>query len=331
MILPSLWLTILVLFSACTAPASEMQVAADGHQEEEHAHAGLPELSPVSLGEDEKLRVVATTSILADVVKNVGGVPILLTTLLPLGADPHSYNATPEDLRKLSDAHVVFMVGEGVEESMLSVLANREGSSALIAVNTGIDLLTADEEAQSEDAHDHHGSDPHTWMAVPNVIHWTEIIAQSLRTLDPANAETYTTNAATYTAELEMLDAEIQTAAAALPTESRKLVTDHESFGHFAARYGFTIIGSVIPSLSTLSSPTAQEVAALQQQIMEEGVEVIFVGSTTNPDLAEQIATDLGIRLVPLYAESLSAADGPAPTYIELMRYDIAAIVGAAR
>jgi ABC-type Zn uptake system ZnuABC Zn-binding protein ZnuA len=87
----------------------------------------------------------------------------------------------------------------------------------------------------------------------------------------------------------------------------------------------------VIPSISTLSSPAAQELAALQQQITEEGVKAIFVGSTTNPDLAEQIANDLGIRVVPLYAESLSAADGPAPTYIEFMRYDIDAIVVAAR
>jgi ABC-type Zn uptake system ZnuABC Zn-binding protein ZnuA len=306
--------------------------AANGHQEEEHAHEGLPELSFVTLGEGEKLRVVATTTILGDVVKNVGGIQIELTTLLTVGTDPHSYNATPEDLRTFSAAHIVFMVGEGVEESMMSLLENREGGSALVAVNTGLDLLkVADEHTPSEGEHDHHGGDPHTWTAVPNVIHWVEIIEQSLRALDPANAETYAANAATYTAELKTLDAEIESAAATIPTERRKLVTDHESFGHFAARYGFRVIGSVIPSISTLSSPSAQELAALQQQITAEGVTAIFVGTTTNPDLAEQIASDLGIRVVPLYAESLSAADGPASTYVDFMRYNINAIVEATR
>jgi ABC-type Zn uptake system ZnuABC Zn-binding protein ZnuA len=322
-----------------TAEVSAQDDEAD-RAEQDH---NLPHLAPVTLADGEKLRVVATTNILGDVVRNVGGDHIELTTLLPVGADPHSYNATPADLRTLSDAHVIFIVGEGIEESLAAVLENREGESALIAVNTGIDLLEmgehddhedehADEHAEThaEDEEDHHHDlDPHTWTAVPSVMHWVEIIEHVLGELDPANAEMYEGNAAAYLAELEALDAEIEGAVAAIPAEKRKLVTDHDTFGYFAARYGFEVIGSVIPSFSTLAAPSAQELAALQQQIEAEGVQAIFVGSTVNPNLAGQIANDLGIQVVPLYADSLSEPEGPAPTYIDMMRYNVTAIVGA--
>jgi ABC-type Zn uptake system ZnuABC Zn-binding protein ZnuA len=162
---------------------------------------------------------------------------------------------------------------------------------------------------------------------VANVIHWVKTIEQSLSTLDPANATAYQAAATAYTNELAALDAEIQTAVSAIPIENRKLVTDHESFGYFAAHYGFEVVGSVIPSFSTLAAPSAQQLAALQDQVAAEGVKAIFVGSTVNGDLAEQIAADLGVQVVPLYADSLSAPDGPAATYLDLMRYNMNAIV----
>lgn len=315
----------------------------EGDEHTEHDQP-LPALAPVALVDGEKLRVVATTNILADVVRSVGGDRIELAALLPVGADPHSYNATPADLRTLSNAHVVFVVGEGIEESLLAVLENREGGSALLAVNTGIDLMEmaehvdahadehADEheetDAEAEEHHDH-DLDPHTWTAVPNVMHWVEIIEHALGELDPANVEGYESAAAAYLAELEALDNEIAAAVAAIPVENRKLVTDHETFGYFAVRYGFEVIGAVIPSFSTLAAPSAQELAALQRQIETVGVKAIFVGSTVNPGLASQIASDLGVQVVPLYADSLSDPTGPAPTYIDLMRYNVTAIVAA--
>ncbi|MCL4860506.1 MAG: zinc ABC transporter substrate-binding protein [Caldilineaceae bacterium] len=343
---------------ACAAPipvalpaadlAQAPQPASAAHADHGHEGAELRQLAPTALAEDEKLRVVATTNILADVVRSVGGDQIELTSLLPVGADPHSYNATPADLRLLSDAHVVFIVGEGIEESLLAVLENREGGSALITVNTGIDLMEMHDEAEAHpddhedehaeeheethaeaEAHHHHDLDPHTWTAVPNVIHWVEIIEHALGELDPANAEVYESAATAYLAELEALDNEIAAAVAAIPVENRKLVTDHETFGYFAARYGFEVIGSVIPSFSTLAAPSAQELAALQRQIEAEGVKAIFVGSTVNPSLAGQIADDVGVQVVPLYADSLSDPTGPAPTYIDMMRYNVTAIVAA--
>lgn len=346
-----LWLIIPLVLSGCVAPVTSPSAAAatatpEIHREQENHSAEVPILNPVNLAADEKLRVVATTNILADVVRNVGSDQIELATLLPVGTDPHSYNATPADLRLLSDAHVVFIVGEGIEESLLAVIENREGEGALIAVNSGIILMEMEEhdeaeahtdehEDEYEETHDeaedhhHHALDPHTWTAVPNVMHWVEIIEHALGELDPANAEAYESNAAVYLAELEALDAEIEAAVAAIPAENRKLVTDHETFGYFAARYGFEVIGSVIPSFSTLAAPSAQELAALQQQIEAEGVKAIFVGSTVNPSLAGQIANDVGVQVVPLYADSLSDPTGPAPTYIDMMRYNVTAIVAA--
>jgi manganese/iron transport system substrate-binding protein len=161
------------------------------------------------------------------------------------------------------------------------------------------------------------------------VMHWVEIIEHALSELDPANTEAYESSAIAYLAELEALDNEIAAAVAAIPVENRKLVTDHETFGYFAARYGFEVIGAVIPSFSTLAAPSAQELAALQRQIEAEGVQAIFVGSTVNPSLSGQIAGDVDVEVVPLYADSLSEPSGPAPTYIDMMRHNVTAIVEA--
>lgn len=186
--------------------------------------------------------------------------------------------------------------------------------------------------AEAGDEHEHHhhsGADPHTWFSVHAVEQWVTNIEQVLSTLDPANAATYTANADAYRADLTALASELDTMVAALPVEQRKLVTDHEALGYFADAYDFTIIGAVIPSLSTMAAPSASELAALQDQIEAEGVRAIFVGITVNPALAEQLAADTGASVAILYTESLSAADGPAATYLDFMRYNMQTIVAA--
>lgn len=331
-----LWLTlVLFLLSACAVPATAPAIPAkehpEGHDAETHI-ATLPKLTPVPLGSGEKLRVVTTLNLLGDVVRQVGGEHIELTALLPVGADPHSYAATPADLRTLTTAHVIFMVGGGLEEALEPVLTGAEEHAGLVPVNAGLDLLALREEtAAEEDDHDHAGGDPHTWTSVRNVQHWVENIEHVLSALDPANAAAYQAAAAAYGGELTKLQAEIVAALAAIPADQRKLVTDHAVFGYFAAHYDFTVVGSVVPGLSTLAAPSAQEVAALQDQIQAEGVKAIFVGNTVNPGVAEQLANDLGIRVAPLYTESLSASNGPAPTYLDFMRYNVQVIVTALR
>lgn len=324
--------------------------AADEHAEDEHAEGvvHVDDLAAVALGADEKLQVVATTNIVADVVAQVGGDAIELTALVPAGADPHSYQPRPADLRTLDDAHVLFINGYGLEEAMASIFESLE-TTAVVAVNEEVTLRefadtdhdshehgdqehgddehsdtehSGEEHAGEADEHEHGSIDPHTWMAVPSVQSWVNTIERALATLDPARAEQYAANAAAYRAELDALDAEIRAELDTIPAERRKLVTDHASFGYFADAYDFETIGAVIPGLSTLATPSAQQLAALQDQLSDAGVPAIFVGTTVNPQLAERLATDLGIRVVPIYTGSLSDADGPAASYLEFMRYN---------
>ncbi|MBW7882028.1 MAG: zinc ABC transporter substrate-binding protein [Caldilineaceae bacterium] len=286
-----------------------------------------PALTPVTLQDGEKLRVVATTNVVADIVRQVGGDDIELVSLLPPGADPHSYQATPDDLRRLNQAHVIFINGLRLEEAMVSILENLDQPVPIVSVNRTVTPRVLDEGVAG--ARDHGNADPHTWMDVGNVVQWVATIAETLTGLDPAHGSTYTAAAASYQETLAALDSEIRTAMAAIPAGQRKLVSDHDSLGYFANAYGLEIIGTVVPSLSTMASPSAQELAALQRQIEQEKARAILVESTVNPNLAQQLAQDTGARVVVIYSGSLSDAQGPAPTYVEMMRYDAQAIARA--
>ena len=297
-----------------------------------------PELRPVALDAGEKLRVVATTGIVADVVRNVGGDAIDLAQLMPAGADPHSYTPTPQDLRTLNDAHVVFMNGLGLEEALLPVLENLDRPIPLVSVNAGTETLQLasgheelEDEHEGEDERDHGGVDPHTWFSVPIVMMWADNITAALGELDPMRSEAYLAGAASYKEQLEELDAELRMQIDALPEENRKLVIDHVALAYLAGEYGFTEVGAIVPSLSTLAAASAQELAALQEAMQAEGVKAVFVSTTVNAQTAEQMAGDLGIPVVKIFTGSLSDRDGPASTYIDLMRYDVARIVEALR
>lgn len=309
--------------------------------------------------EDEKaLTAVATTNMIADVVGRVGGDMVVVTGLIPTGADPHSFTPTPRDLAGIAEADVVFVNGLGLEEAMTPMLDNVQGELPIVTVNQGLDPLAVDDDDADHDedghgdegheadehgaeahetdehgaeahGHDHHGDDPHTWFDIDNVMHWVEVIEQTLSELDPDHAALYAENSAAYLAELDALAAELDALLAQLPADQRKLVTDHDSLGYFAHRYDFRIIGTVVPALSTLATPSAQQLAALQDQIATEQVQALFVGSTVNPDLAAQLAEDMGVPVVVIYTGSLSDEDGPAGTYLDFMRYNVAAIVEA--
>lgn len=149
-----------------------------------------------------------------------------------------------------------------------------------------------------------------------------------MSTLDPDNASTYQANAAAYLEKLAALEIELESLMASLPVEKRKLVTDHEALGYLAA-YDLNIVGTVIPSLSTMASPSGRDLAALQDQIEAEDVSAIFVGVSTNAGVATQIAQDSGVKVVPIYVETLSEADGPASTYLDFMRHTVTQIVEA--
>lgn len=277
------------------------------------------------------LPVVATTSILGDVVAEVGGEHIALTVLMPPGTDPHAFEATPRDLAALDAAALVFANGLGLEESIASLLHDVEERGVLVSASAGAATIEFGEhEHEGEDQeHEHEDADPHVWMDPRNVIVWVDNIAAALAAADPQHAAQYRANAQAYTAELEELDAWIEGELATLPTNQRQLVTDHEALNYFAARYGFEIIGALVPGYSTLSEPSAGELAELERAIKQYDVPAIFVGASVNPALAQRVAADTGVMLVPLYAESLSEPGGPAPTYLEMMRYNAASILDA--
>jgi len=276
------------------------------------------------------LNVVASTTLVGDVVKRVGGDHISLNVLLPVSADPHTFEPRPQDVAALSDARLVFINGLRLEESLQPVLeANIKGS--LVEVSDGIEALPFQSELEHKGdqtaGEAHSAGDPHTWMDPNNVIVWTQNIATALSEADPANAQAYQANADAYIAELRSLDAWIRQQVEQVPAERRKLVSDHSVFGYFADEYGFDQVGLIVASFSTGAAPSAQELAALEDEIRQQAVPAIFVGTTVNPALSEQVARDTGARLIPIYTGSLGEVGGEADSYIKFMRYNVNAIV----
>lgn len=281
--------------------------------------------APASSLADGSLTVVATTSIIGDVARQVGGAYVNVSVLLPLGADPHAYEPRPQDVVALTDADLVLVNGLDLEETLSSLLENAQ---TIVTVSDGIQALPF---AGEHDGEQEGGLDPHVWQDPNNVIVWARNIADAFTKADPAHAQEYASNAEAYIAELTALDAWIIGQVAQVPESNRKIVTDHTAFAYFAVRYGFEQIGAVIPSISTGASSSAKELAALEDAIRSSGVKAIFVGSTVNPDLSRRVADDTGTQLVTLHTGSLSGPNGGAESYLAFMRYNVNAIVEALR
>lgn len=297
------------LLAGCTAPAAQPP------------QAGKP------------LNVIATTTIVGDVINNLGGQAIHLETLLPTGADPHTFQPTPQDAAKLANADVIFANGAGLEVFMERLLQNSGSQARLVDLSAGISLLTsADEHAAEEHSADpeaHAEGDPHVWTDPNNVIVWVQNAEKALREMDPANASLYQANAEKYRQSLLELDAWIRQQVEQIPPANRKLVMDHQTFGYFARRYGFESVGAIIPGFSTQAEPSAQDLAALQDTLRRQGIRAIFVDAAANPTLAQRLAHDTGIQVVLVYSGSLSAPGEAAGTYIKFIQYNTNAILDA--
>lgn len=294
----------------------------------------LPKLEAVGLAAGEKLRVVATTGLVGDVVANVAGDTIELTTLMAPGQDPHGFQPTPRDLAAVERAHVVFINGFHLEEGLESTIdAASSRGRPVVAISAGIRPRGTGEvhEGSTPQAagtdHAHVAGDPHVWFDPANVKIWAQNVATSLSALDPAHAAAYQANAAAYAGQLDELDAFIRAQVARIPAERRKLVTDHDAFGYFADRYGFRVIGAVIPALSTTAEPSAGDLADLITKIRAERVPAVFIGSQANARLPELVAAETGARVLRLYTGELGPAGSGAETYIGMMRVDVERIV----
>lgn len=456
-------------------------------------------LAACGLATEEKdnkptLRVLAVQNFLADIAQNVAGERVEVETLIPIGLDPHAFEPTPQDVRKIAESDVLILNGAGLEEWIEKTLENAGGERLVIEASAGlamrepgdnepshehaheddhsveshskmvceqlegkqaeeeieaganassaaelhhegehaedehghereiitIKLIRQDDgtyagfvifEAEAEEgyaftsatgniqiadangaalevkqeleiecggmtqgyiykltpgeyivelsrfasenalfsagpvhAHDHehageehahehehhHEGDPHFWFDPTLVVKYVENIRDGLVAADPDGKDTYTANAAAYIAELNELDAWIKTQVEQIPAERRLMVTDHHTFGYFADRYGFTIIGALVPSFSTGASPSAQELAELINQVKDIGAPAIFLESSSSPQLARQVAAETGAKVVTdLYTHSITEPGGKAPTYIDMMKHNVTLIVEA--
>ena len=274
-----------------------------------------------------QLQVVATTNIVADVVRQVGGDLIDVEVLLPEGTDPHSFDPTPQDIARVADADIIFANGAGLEAFIAHLLESAEATERVVEVSEGITLLshpTADEQEPAE-----HAGDPHTWTDPNNVIIWVANIESALSKSDPSNQKIYEENAQSYISELEEIDLWIREEIAKIPVENRKIVTDHLLLGYYVQEYGLEQVGAIVAGYSSVAEPSAQELAEIEDAISTLGVPAIFVGNTVNANLAERIAEDTGVKIVYFYTGSLSAPDGEAGSYLDYLRYNTKAFVNA--
>lgn len=272
-------------------------------------------------------KVLATTSFLADIAQNVAGNRIKIDALLPIGVDPHGFEPTPSDVRKIADSTLLVINGAGFEEFLSELLKTAGGKRQIIEASAGLPSRTPTE---NEILDPDHQGDPHFWLDPNHVVQYVENIRAGLSQIDPAGAATYATNATAYIAQLKELDQWIVAQVKGLPTERRRIVTNHESFGYFADRYGFQIIGTIVPSVSTGAAPSAQQLAKLIDQIKKTQARAIFLETGANPQLAKQVAQETGVKVVvELYTHSVTESSGAAPTYIELMKQNVRVIVEA--
>lgn len=296
--------------------------------EDELTTLSLPEVDPADL-EGDRLRVVATTSVIGDVVSQVGREAIELTVLMEPGQDPHSFEPSAGDLTAAAEADVIFVNGWDLEEGLVADLENVAQSVPLVPIAANIRPLAFGEH-QDETESNHPSADPHTWLDPHLVRQWVENAEQVLAGLDPARAEEYAGNASACQAELEALIAYYDEKMTQIPPGRRKLVTNHDSLGYFAQAYDFEVVGTVVPAASTLAEPSASDLAELLEAMKTEGICTLFVETTANEQLAETVASELAgcenVQVVTLYTGALGPAGSGADSYLGMMRANIDAI-----
>ncbi|PWR23263.1 metal ABC transporter solute-binding protein, Zn/Mn family [Zavarzinia compransoris] len=304
-----------------------------------HALIALGLLTATPALGDQPLKVVASFSILGDIVANVGGDRIALTTLVGPDGDAHVFQPSPADAKAVAGADLVIVNGLGFE-GWIERLTEASGyKGPVVVASKGItprEMAGEDEGHEEHAGHDDHGDhdhdhgnvDPHAWQDIGNVLAYVDTIAAALEAADPADRDAYAANAAAYKAKLAALDARVKAAIGALPAERRKIITSHDAFGYFAAAYGLTVLAP--QGVSTESEASAKGVAQLIRQIKQEKAPAVFLENITDPRLIEQIAKETGARIGgTLYSDALSGATGPASTYIAMFEHNLAALAEA--
>lgn len=267
-----------------------------------------------------ELPVVATFSILGDLVKNVGGARISLTTLVGPDGDAHVYSATPADAKNVAEAKVVFTNGLGFE-GWIERLVKASGTKASVIVTTrGIKPRRMEGGRGQGPSHDE--TDPHAWQSVANVKVYVANIRDALSKADPAGKADYEANASAYLAKLDELEKDIRSAVGSIPATRRKVITSHNAFGYFQAAYGIDFIAP--QGVSTESEASARDVAHIIRQIKAQKIPAVFLENVSDPRLQRRIADETGAKIGgTLFSDALSGAQGPAATYIDMIRHNL--------
>jgi zinc/manganese transport system substrate-binding protein len=278
-------------------------------------------------GAENKLPVLASFSILGDIVSQVGGERIAVSTLVGPDQDAHVYQPSPDDIKKVAHARLIVVNGLGFEGWLdrLAHAANFKGD--IVVASQGIKAR----EMVDEDAHDHlEHADPHAWQDPVNIMTYTANIVTALSKLDPAGAALYKKNGDAYIAALKQLDNWAATQIAAIPAAKRKIITSHDAFHYFGARYKIEFIAP--QGMATDSEPSAREVAAMIRQMKQEHIKAVFIENMTSPKLLEQISREAGVEAGgKLYSDALSGPGGVASDYLSLMRYNVGQMLSGLR
>jgi len=267
----------------------------------------------------DRLNVVASFSILGDLVRNVGSDRVSVTTLVGPDGDAHVYVPTPADAKKIADARLVVVNGFGLEGWLPRLVKSAGGKASIVTATAGIAPLTLGSDA-----------DPHAWQSVVNAKIYVGNISDALVTADPASGQAFRANADAYLAKLDALDREVRASVAQIPESRRRVISTHSAFGYFAAAYGVEFIAPV--GVSTESEASARDIARIITQVRSAKIPAVFLENVSDPRLIRRISAETGAKVGgTLYSDSLTAEKGDAPTYIEMVRHNIKALTSALR
>lgn len=264
--------------------------------------------------------MVATTTQMQDLVRHVGGPHVHLVGVLKPNVDPHDFEPNPSTAIALAGAKLVVESGVGVDAWADQLVSDSVPGTPVLDVSRGLPLRTGDSSEPD--------GDPHWWHDPELFERAATAVGERLAAIDPAHARQYRANAARYVAQIKRMDAANMRLIATVPRAQRKLVTNHDAFGYFAAHYGITVVGSVLPSLSSVAQPSAEDIVALIHRIQAQHVRAIFTESSLNPKLEQQIASEAGVRVYAnLYGDTLGPPGSPGATYIGMERWNMRAMV----
>jgi zinc/manganese transport system substrate-binding protein len=263
------------------------------------------------------MNVVASFSILGDLVRNVGGDRVRVTTLVGPNGDAHVYTPSPNDAKTIADAKLVVVNGLGFEGWLPRLVASSGGKAVIVTASDGIKPRKLSGEP-----------DPHGWQAVPNVKIYVARIRDALSKADPDGVERYRANTDAYLAKLDALDAEVRASVATIPPERRKVISSHDAFGYFTDTYGIAFIAPL--GTSTNSEASARDIASIVRQIRATKIPAVFLENVSDPRLIERISAETGAAIGgTLYSDTLTAENGDAPTYIAMVTHNIRTLTRA--